>query len=293
MSSRTPASRRLVRLSSAVVLALIVAFVAVGFVKPSVTVETASRTDRSAYVAFDALTNSELVGEWMEGFVSIESVLERDEAVGNQSVLSMVTGGDTLELRQEITTWEPGEQFGLTFESKMTAGHISVQLTPLDNGTELFVRSTFEGETWWWRSLFPFFSVGLRATQQADYDRLAALVDGIEPPLTGNWAGIDAVGNEQMFQFKPNGALEWRAASGGEWFELHGLQYEVDRSAEPIALDLSGFDSPPLEGQVLYGIITFASDDSLRLDLEADPPGNASVRPESFRESAIGLRRVR
>ena len=293
MSSRTPASRRILRISAALTLAGFVAFVAIGFIRPSVTVETTSQTDRSAYVAFAAVTNPDLVGDWMEGFVSIESVLDRDMAEGNQSILTMVMGRDTLELRQEIVTWEPGERFGLTFDSDMTAGQISVQLTPVETGTELFVRSTFEGATWWWRSLFPLFSGGLKATQQEDYDRLAALIDTIETPLTGNWAGVDAMGNEQLFHFNPNGALDWRAASGEEWFELDGLKYEVDRSSDPIALDLFGFASPPLAGQVLYGIIVFASDDSLRLDMVPGPPGNTSLRPDGFTDSTIGLRRVR
>lgn len=293
MSSRTPASRRILRITTALVLSLLVAFVAIGFVKPSVTVETTSRTERSPYVAFDALTDADLVGEWMEGFVSIESVVERDEPVGNQSELTMVTGGDTLILRQEVTVLEPGDRFALTFESDMTSGDITVQLTALEDGTELFVQSRFTGATWWWRSLFPLFAGNLRATQQADYDRLAALMDSLDTPLVGEWAGVDAMGNEQLFHFKPSGALDWRAASGEEWFELNDLHYEVDHATRPIALDLSGFASPPLAGQVLYGIIDFATDDSLRLDLEAGPPGTPSVRPDAFTESAIWLRRTR
>lgn len=293
MSSTQPAIGRALRLITALILICCVVFVAIGFVKTSVSIETTSRTDRSVYVAFDALTNATLVEYWMEGFVSLASTLSRDVPVGNQSTLTMVTGGDTLKLRQEITTWEVGERFGLHFDSEMTGGDIIVQLTALESGTELFVRSTFEGATWWWRSLFPLFASGLKATQQADYDRLAALMDTLETPLAGQWAGVDAAGNEQLFHFKSPEAMDWRAASDGEWFELTNLRYEKGWSADTMTLDLSGFSSPPLAGQTLYGIISFVSDDSLRLDLEAGPPGREDLRPDEFSASTIGLHRVR
>lgn len=293
MSASPPRRRRLVRIGLATMLALFVAFVAIGFVKPSIVVETVSQTDRSPYVAFHVLTDSGVVGEWMEGFVSIESVLDRDAPVGNQSVLTMVTGGDTLVLRQEVTSWEPGEQFAVSFESDMTAGDLVVRLTELENGTELFVQSRFEGATWWWRSLFALVSGGLQNTQQADYDRLAALMNEVETPLEGQWAGVNASGDEQLFHFKEDGALDWRAASAGEWFELNNLVVSVERLSDPVSLDLSGFSMPPLAGQVLYGIVEFVTDDSLRLDLNVGAPGDASTRPAGFTESAIGLRRVR
>jgi len=249
MSASSPRRRRLVRIGLATMLALFVAFVAIGFVKPSIVVETVSQTDRSPYVAFHVLTDSGVVGEWMEGFVSIESVLDRDAPVGNQSVLTMVTGGDTLVLRQEVTSWEPGEQFAVSFDSDMTTGDLVVRLTELENGTELFVQSRFEGATWWWRSLFALVSGGLQNTQQADYDRLAALMNEVETPLEGQWAGVNASGDEQLFHFKEDGALDWRAASAGEWFELNNLVVSVDRLSDPVSLDLSGFSMPPLAGQ--------------------------------------------
>lgn len=281
------------RLSAAIVIALAVSFVAIGFITPVLTIETASRTERSPYVAFHVASDADRIGEWMDGFVSMETLLDRDRPIGNTSVLRMVSGSDTLEMRQEVVEFEPGELFALSFESDMTGGTIEVQFIPIDGGTEVFVRSRFEGSTWFWRSLFPLMASEIRATQQADYDRLAALIDGTPTPIEGEWAGIDAEGNEQLFHFDAAGRLDWKASSGGEWFELNGLQYATEREGDPIHLDISGFNGPPLEGMVLYGIVSFVGDDSLRLDLDAAPPGNPSARPDSFTDSTVGLRRVR
>lgn len=293
MASFLSSSSRAIRIVAAFLIALAVAFVAIGFVNSSVTVETASSTDRSPYVAFQVLTDSNRLNEWMDGFVSMDSVLDRDTPVGNVSMLRMVSGKDTLEMRQEVIEFEPGERFVISFESDITSGTIDVQLIPVTGGTELFVRSRFEGSSWFWRSLFPLMKSEIRRTQQSDYDRLASLVDASPIPIEGNWAGVDAQGNEQLFRFSTGGRLDWRAASEGEWFELDGLQYVIDRSPVPAHIDLFGFSGPPLEGMVLFGIVDFISDDSLRLDLEPAPPGNSSARPGSFTESTVELRRVR
>jgi len=293
MAPTSKKSARVVRISAAILISGLVSFVAIGFISPVLTVETASRTERSPYVAFQVASDADRIGEWMADFVSMETTLDRDHPVGNTSVLRMVSDRDTLEMRQEITEYEPGERFALTFESDMTVGTIEVQLIPVDGGTELFVRSRFEGSSWFWRSLFPLMASEIRATQQADYDRLADLIDEVPTPIEGDWAGIDADGNEQLFHFGDAGRLDWKASSAGEWFELDGLQFELERGTEPIHLDVAGFSGPPLEGMVLYGIVSFVGDDSLRLDLEAAPPGNPSARPGAFTESTVELRRVR
>ena len=293
MASLLSKVRRTDRIVAAFLIAILVAFVALGFINSSISVETASRTDRSPYVAFQVMTDSDRLNEWMEGFISIESLVDRDPSVGNESILRMDTGTDTLEMRQEVIEFEPGTHFALSFDSDMASGTINVQFVPVPDGTELFVRSELEGSNWFRRSLLPFMKSEIRRTQQADYDRLASLIDGSDIPIEGNWAGVDAQGNEQLFRFRSEGRLDWRASSEGEWFELDGLHYVVDRSDNPVRLDLSGFTGPPLEGLVLYGIIDFVTDDSLRLDLEAAPPGQESARPAEFSDSTVELRRIR
>lgn len=294
MSSHSSNTRRTVRIGAAVVIAALVVFVAIGFIIPVVTVETASLTDRSPYVAFDVLTDPDRIDDWLDGFVSMELQLDRDEAVGNTSLLRIRSGRDTLEMSQEVIEWEPGERFTISFVSDMTTGSIETQLIQVENGTELFVRSRFEGSSWLWRSIFPIMRSGIRSTQQADYDRLAALINSVPTPIEGDWAGVDAEGNEQLFSFGSQGRLDWRAASEGEWFELDGLQYEVYRDADPIHIDLSGFSGWPLEGMMLCGIVEFVTDDSLRLDLvDAVPFCDEAARPDSFTDSTVELRRVR
>ena len=284
---------RSLRISGAILLVLLVGFVALGFIQPSVLIETTSRTSRSPSVAFHEMTDSARLSEWMTDFVSFEPIMNREDVEGNSSILRMMSGSDTLTMRQEIVQFDTAERFVVEFESSMANGAVDVQLTAVPSGTELLTRTRLEGSSWIWRSLFPLMTGGIKRTQQADYDRLAVLVDEAPVPLEGDWAGVDGLGNEQMFHFRTDGEMRWEAASGGERFALNGVEWELDREAVPMTLDLTRFDRGPLAGMALYGILEFQGDDSLRVDLEAGPIGQDRVRPTDFTESTATLHRVR
>lgn len=284
---------RALRITVALGIALGAVFVALGFFRPSVEVRTTQLVSRSPLVAFSALTDGNRLGEWMDGFVSLERTMDREAQVGNQSTLRLVSGADTVQLRQEVVAYEPGRQFLVQFHSDDVQGTIDVELTPMLNGTELMTTTRLEGTSWWMRSLLPFATRQVRASQEQDYARLAELMDTMDTPLIGSWAGVDSWGNEQLFQFRPEGEVRWEAAAGDERFALDGVAWMLNRETLPMQLDLTRFDSGPLEGLGLYGIVEFISDDSLRMDLEAGPEGRAGVRPGDFTESTVIIRRIR
>lgn len=284
---------RALRITVALGIALGAVFVSLGFFRPSVEVRTTQLVSRSPLVAFSALTDGNRLGEWMDGFVSLERTMDREAQVGNQSTLHLVSGADTVQLRQEVVAYEPGRQFLVQFQSDDVQGTIDVELTPMLNGTELMTTTRLEGTSWWMRSLLPFATREIRASQEQDYARLAELMDTMDTPLAGSWAGVDSWGNEQLFQFRPEGEVRWEAAAGDERFALDGVAWMLNRETLPMQLDLTRFDSGPLEGLGLYGIVEFISDDSLRMDLEAGPEGRAGVRPDDFTKSTVIIRRIR
>lgn len=279
----------------AVTLGLVagVIFVSLGFIRPSVEIRTTHPVSRSPYVAFSVLTDPGQMPNWVGGFVSMEETLDREAEIGNTSVLRLESGADTLVLRQVVTAFDTGRHFQIEFEGHPVRGMVDVEMTPLPDGTEIMTTSRLEGTTWWMRSVLPFMTGEMRRTQQADYARLAAIIEAESPPLVGSWAGEDQWGNEQYFRFRPDGEVRWEAAAGEERFALDGVAWHLDRNTEPLQLDLTRFGAGPLEGMGLYGIIEFLSDDSLRVDLEAAPEGQSTVRPDSFTESSIVIRRVR
>ncbi len=99
-----------------------------------------------------------------------------------------------------------------------------------------------------------------------------------DPPcrsLEGHWTNREG----QSFQFQSDGKALWLVRFGSQ-VDTIAMDYRYDCRKQPAELDLDGFQTGPLSGKTLYGILEWNSDSSFRFDAEA---GNApAVRPTTF-----------
>lgn len=93
--------------------------------------------------------------------------------------------------------------------------------------------------------------------------------------LAGQWTNREG----QVFLFQPNGRAFWLIKFGSQ-FDTFPIEYRYDCGQQPLALDLAGFQSGPLTGKTLYGIVEWTSDSSFRFD--AEPGTLPEVRPTKF-----------
>lgn len=94
-------------------------------------------------------------------------------------------------------------------------------------------------------------------------------------PLSGKWTN----GEGQSFQFQPGGKALWLVRFGSQ-VDTFRMEYRYDCKKQPAELDFSGFDTGPLKGKTLYGILEWNSGASFRFDSEA---GNSpEARPTAF-----------
>lgn len=102
--------------------------------------------------------------------------------------------------------------------------------------------------------------------------------DGAESRLHGSWENIQG----HVFTFKPGGEMNWIYPSGTS-NDTFDIQYTYDSSTEPNTLDFYGFESGPLQGATLYGIvkfIDFEGKEVIRCNFNRGQ--DASARPEEF-----------
>ncbi|MBX2893717.1 MAG: hypothetical protein KF734_22570 [Saprospiraceae bacterium] len=93
--------------------------------------------------------------------------------------------------------------------------------------------------------------------------------------LTGRWATREG----RVLLFQPDGRALWLFKFGSE-FDTFPARYQYDCRQKPATLDLSGFQTGPLTGKTLYGIIEWASDTAFRFDAESGT--SPEVRPKTF-----------
>lgn len=106
-----------------------------------------------------------------------------------------------------------------------------------------------------------------------------------KPTLIGQWSGLDTRGNHQTMVFHEDDSLTWIIAGMGTL----KVEYRFDPSTMPAQLDLIGFESPPLAGKSLYGIVEFEGANSIRFDCDAGgamEPGE-NYRPTDFTKDTV------
>lgn len=93
--------------------------------------------------------------------------------------------------------------------------------------------------------------------------------------LTGRWSNREG----QILSFNPDGTAFWLVKFGSQ-FDTFPITYVYDCSKKVPTLDLSGFQSGPLLGKTLFGIIEWSNDSIFRYDAEAG--SSPSERPAAF-----------
>lgn len=93
--------------------------------------------------------------------------------------------------------------------------------------------------------------------------------------LQGRWTNREG----QEFYFQGNGKALWLVRFGSQT-DTFVMDYRYDCRKQPAELDLSGFQTGPLGGKTLYGILEWSNDSTFRFDAEAGT--QADVRPQAF-----------
>jgi len=284
---------RKITIAGIVLVVCVLAFVSIGLMYPEVTYETSVHVSRGRATAFSVMMDIDQMGEWMENFISAETLVEHDDFVGNRYRFEFEDDGEVLVLEEEIVLYVENQVIGFQLTHEIMDLDIQISFIETTGGTTIAATNTVRATNFVIRSLLPLMKGSMASDQAQQYQRLAALVEGSPTSIVGEWTGKGGMSNEQLFTFRGNGTMDWFVDAGGNQFSLEGLFYERDATQSPQTLDLMGFKFGPLTDRTLFGIIEFISEDSLWFDAEAGAIGDSSVRPTIFTESTTIYTRIR
>ncbi len=112
-------------------------------------------------------------------------------------------------------------------------------------------------------------------------------------PIIGTWVSVDAQGPPMTYVFGEDGSNHW-ILDTGQGPDTFALAYRISYDTTPVELDVGPWDSGPIAGRTLYGILEFNGPDRFRLDFEpGDPQGDGSERPTEFTEQTVTFVRKR
>ncbi len=283
---------RKITVAGIVLLVCVLAFISIGLMYPEVTYKSSIEVSRGSATAFSVVMDIDQMENWMEGYVSGETLVEHDDFIGNRYRFEFEDEGEVLVLEEEIVSYVENKEVGFNVTHEIMDLDLRMSFVETPSGTTITGSNTVRATNFVVRSLLPLMKGSMASDQMNSYRRLAELIEDSPTSIVGEWTGKGGKGNEQLFTFRGNGTMDWFVDAGGNQFSLEGMFYERDATRSPQTLDLMGFKSGPLTDRTLFGIIEFIGEDSLRFDAEAGAIGDSSVRPAFFTESTTIYSRI-
>jgi uncharacterized protein YndB with AHSA1/START domain len=156
---------------------LVVAFLCIGVVKPSVSVSLSTLVNRSPEVVWKVFTDASRAKEWMTGLMSMETVSGTRMTVGSRHKLVFLENDRRVEMEETLTAIEPGKLYAFDFSLKEATGSTTVRLTPKDGATQLTFEGDFRGRSMLWRSLMVILQSMVDKRQSEDMEKLKTLAE--------------------------------------------------------------------------------------------------------------------
>ena len=154
-----------------------VAFFLIGIFIPSISYDIEVEINRSPREVFQALTDSEMLPQWISGLRSLELV---DGNTGNSGAVYTMTvddGTQSVAFEETILRFEPDSVLAYSLESKSVRGSVIIKCRGLETNTKLAIHTELQGNVWFTRSFLPLFKKSLIDRNTEDYRSLKSLLE--------------------------------------------------------------------------------------------------------------------
>jgi hypothetical protein len=156
------------------IVVLIAAFFALGFIFPSVEYTTTIEIDKPRDVTWQVIRERK---DWIYGFKSYEQLAGAPNEVGSRARINVVRDGREMYFDSELLDIKPPESATTRLTNDMLVHEATVHLTENNGRTELVSNERITGANAFFRSLFTIFRGQIIATSQKNFAGLKQAVE--------------------------------------------------------------------------------------------------------------------
>lgn len=179
---------------------LLVIFLALGFITPTVKYGNEIEINKPLKETWAVNTDETRMGEWLEGFESIELTSGERNQVGSEYLIKMTHNGENFEMKETITAWDEFERFGFTFDNDFMVSNLEVNFSEVDGKTIIKTAAEAEGKGMFAKSMM---ALSKGAMNDQDMKNLTALKKLVEEntvdyfPAPVDTVSVDSTSMEQ------------------------------------------------------------------------------------------------
>lgn len=128
-----------------IIAILVIVFLAIGLIKPSVTYECETMVEKSIEESWAVLQDTEKLSEWLPGFQKIEHISGTPGTKGAVSKVHFDNNGESMTIQETITDIVPNESISMNYESDFMDMDYKLAVTSVNGKTMIVSSTTAEG----------------------------------------------------------------------------------------------------------------------------------------------------
>jgi len=177
---------KILKLLAGLILFSIIAFFAVGFVKPNVSYGYEIEVNKSVKEAWAVHQDESKLNEWLDGFKSIELISGKKGEVGSQYkvIVNPGEGQPDFEMIETITDFKEYELVDLHFDSDMMVFEQRITFSENGSNTKVRTESKVKGKGAIMKSMFALMEIFGSSFQGQEAKNVEALKKVIEENTT-------------------------------------------------------------------------------------------------------------
>lgn len=127
--------------------------------------------------AWQTFKNVDLMGEWVQGFVRLETIEGEPETAGSKHRLIFQEGKRQVELIQTVGAFEENELFIFSATTKGMRNACETRFRADGDATVITSSNQFFAESFFFKLLMPLMRGAISKRIEADFTRLKALAE--------------------------------------------------------------------------------------------------------------------
>lgn len=163
-----------------IVLLLVVGFLAIGFIYPTLTTETRVTINKPRTVVWKYFTDQNTLKEWLPNVKSIENISGEPMTAGSKFKMTFEENGSEIVMTETMTEVKENEVFAFILENEVMKANDRITFIDKGDKTEIVENNTFEGGNIFWRSLFALMKSGFEKNSAESYQRLKTNIENIK-----------------------------------------------------------------------------------------------------------------
>jgi hypothetical protein len=159
--------------------AIIIGFLLIGVIWPSIRYENKIEIDRTAQETFAQFNDSAKMKNWITGLKDLKMVNGNWNDLGSKYQIVVEQEETTYIMYETLTGIVPGKLYAFVLENDVLINEVEIRFAQKNPGTtELVIKNKVRGKNIFWRSLFPFFKGLFKKSDLENYQNLKKMIEG-------------------------------------------------------------------------------------------------------------------